>query len=65
MKWEGVDGGTNFFIFQLIFHFSSKLSTSRSQEFINLIFIRKKYEEDFCPVKKVELIFNMEDSNLL
>lgn len=65
MKWEAVDGGNNFFIFQLIFHFSSKLSTSWSQEFINLIFIRKKYEEDFCPVKKVELIFNMEDSNLL
>lgn len=65
MKWEAVDGGNNFFIFQLIFHFSSKLSTSRSQEFINLIFIRKKYEEDFCLIKKVELIFNMEDSNLL
>lgn len=65
MKWEAVDGGNNFFIFQLIFHFSSKLSTSQSQEFINLIFIRKKYEEDFCLIKKVELIFNMEDSNLL
>lgn len=64
MKWEAV-GGTNVFIFQLTFHFSSKLSTSQSQEFINLIFIRKKYEEDFCLIKKVELIFNMEDSNLL
>lgn len=42
MKWEGVDGGLFFFIFQLIFHFSSKLSTSQSQEFINLIFHQEK-----------------------
>lgn len=32
----------NCFIFQLIFHFSSKLSTSQSQEFINLIFHQEK-----------------------
>lgn len=57
----------NCFIFQLIFHFSSNLSISQSQGVYQFnISSGKKYEEDFCPIKKVHLIFNKEeDSNLL
>lgn len=42
MKWEGVDGGLIVLFFQPIFHFSSNLSISQSQEFINLIFHQEK-----------------------